>query len=129
MARDADAIVVDRHIVSLLFESKRDTPTKAQIAKAKKVIREIAANIGWAPREVKAALWAADIRRKGEEHSLMANTSDDSKRKGRSKKGSESITELMEQVIQLREREEIEALILLECQRRIKMPDGEKPKT
>ncbi len=57
------AIPVDRHISVFLFNSK--TPTKAQIAKGQKVIRTVAARLGWAPREVQAALWAANQVRLG----------------------------------------------------------------
>lgn len=43
---DADGIAVDRHIAQLLFDEKK-SPTAAQVAAAKGVIRQIAAELGW----------------------------------------------------------------------------------
>ena len=53
---DTDAIAVDRHIAMLFFDTK--TPNAAQIQAAKTRIRDIAADLGWEPRQVQAALWA-----------------------------------------------------------------------
>ena len=54
-----DEAVIDRHIARLLFGVV--SPTKAQFAKAQKVLAEIAGRIGWTPRQVQAALWAHSI--------------------------------------------------------------------
>ena len=53
-----DDMAIDRHVAWLLF--KTDTPNKGQVEKAKEAIRKIAATLGWTPREVQAALWAAN---------------------------------------------------------------------
>lgn len=55
-AGDPDAIAVDRHISRLLFN--RPNPTRRQVVVAKRYIQKAAAELGWAPREVQAALWA-----------------------------------------------------------------------
>jgi hypothetical protein len=60
---DTMAVVVDRHIASLLFGVK--SPTAAQFAKAEQILTEIAAQIGWTPRQVQAALWAHSIVKSG----------------------------------------------------------------
>lgn len=59
-----DAVAVDRHIARLLFRT--DKPSGAHIAKATRIIRMLAARLGWAPREVQASLWAANIYRQGQ---------------------------------------------------------------
>ena len=61
---DADGIAVDRHIAQLLFDETK-SPTAAQVAAAKGVIRQIAAELGWDAKGVQAALWAYNIVRKG----------------------------------------------------------------
>ena len=60
-----DSVVVDRHIARMLFGV--DTPSAAQYAKASKVLTEIANELGWEPRQVQAALWAASIVKSGKE--------------------------------------------------------------
>jgi hypothetical protein len=60
-----EKVVVDRHIANMLFGTK--TPTDAQYTEAEKVLTEIAQSIGWEPRQVQAALWAASIRKSGTE--------------------------------------------------------------
>jgi hypothetical protein len=60
-----EKVVVDRHIANMLFGTK--TPTDAQFTEAEKVLTEIAQSIGWEPRQVQAALWAASIRKSGTE--------------------------------------------------------------
>jgi hypothetical protein len=60
-----EKVVVDRHIANMLFGTK--TPTGAQFTEAEKVLTEIAQSIGWEPRQVQAALWAASIRKSGTE--------------------------------------------------------------
>jgi hypothetical protein len=60
-----DAVVVDRHIARMLFGV--DTPSAAQFAKAARVLTEIANEIGWEPRQVQAALWAASIVKSGKQ--------------------------------------------------------------
>jgi len=60
-----EKVVVDRHIGNMLFSNK--SPTDAQYTQAEKVLTEIAQSIGWEPRQVQAALWAASIRKSGTE--------------------------------------------------------------
>ncbi|MEC7580984.1 MAG: hypothetical protein VYC85_01125 [Pseudomonadota bacterium] len=62
---DKSKVVVDRHVARMLFGVT--SPTKAQFEKAEKVLTEIANLIGWEPREVQAAIWAASIRKSGNE--------------------------------------------------------------
>jgi hypothetical protein len=62
---DTTQVVVDRHITMMMFGLGKKTPTDAQFAKASRVLTQIANEIGWTPREVQAALWAASIRRTG----------------------------------------------------------------
>ena len=62
---DTAAVVVDRHIASLLFGTK--SPTAAQFEKATKILTEIANDIGWEPAQVQAALWAYSIVKSGKE--------------------------------------------------------------
>lgn len=61
----ADHVVVDRHVARMLFNTT--TPTKAQFEKAEKVLTQVAQEIGWEPRQVQAAIWAASIRKSGKE--------------------------------------------------------------
>ena len=58
-----DEAVIDRHIARLIFGV--DSPSKAQFAKAQKILTEIANEIGWTPRQVQAALWAHSIDKSG----------------------------------------------------------------
>ena len=58
-----DEAVIDRHIARLIFGV--DSPSKAQFAKAQKILTEIANEIGWTPRQVQAALWAHSIYKSG----------------------------------------------------------------
>ena len=60
---EVDQAVVDRHIAQLIFGVK--SPSKAQFAKAQKILTEIANEIGWTPRQVQAALWAHSIYKSG----------------------------------------------------------------
>lgn len=60
-----DAVVVDRHIARMLFGV--DAPSAAQFAKAARVLTEIANELGWEPRQVQAALWAASIVKSGKQ--------------------------------------------------------------
>ncbi len=58
-----ETVVVDMHIAGMLFGV--DAPSRAQYAKASRVLTEIAKQIGWSPRQIQAALWAASIRKSG----------------------------------------------------------------
>lgn len=58
-----DQAIIDRHISQLIFGVK--SPSKAQFAKAQKILSEIANEIGWTPRQVQAALWAHSIYKSG----------------------------------------------------------------
>lgn len=58
-------IAVDRHVAELLFGDGTKRPTPAQITHAQAAIRVVAQRLGWEAREVQAALWAANIERKG----------------------------------------------------------------
>lgn len=60
---EVDQAVVDRHIAQLIFGVK--SPSKAQFAKAQRILSEIANEIGWTPRQVQAALWAHSIYKSG----------------------------------------------------------------
>ena len=60
---DQNAVVTDRHIARMLFGTTNPSP--AQFAKAKKIITEIAADMGWTPQQVQASLWAASIVKSG----------------------------------------------------------------
>lgn len=60
---DSSSVVVDRHISRILFGV--DSPSKAQFAKAAKVLTEIADELGWEPRQIQAALWAWSIVKSG----------------------------------------------------------------
>jgi len=57
-AGDEAGIAVDRHIAMIMFDKK--SPNAREIAVAKEWIRDIARDLGWKPREVQAALWAAN---------------------------------------------------------------------
>lgn len=58
-----EKVVVDRHVAGMLFGTK--TPSAAQFTLAEKILTDIAHEIGWQPRQVQAALWAASIRKSG----------------------------------------------------------------
>ena len=60
-AGDVTKVVVDRHVARMLFGTK--SPTPKQFSKAEKVLTEVANDIGWEPRQVQAAIWAASIRK------------------------------------------------------------------
>ena len=67
---DKDAIAVDSHVWSIIMwknpNKKQVNPkNQAEFDKAKEFIRVIADGLGLAPREVQAALWAANILRTG----------------------------------------------------------------
>jgi hypothetical protein len=62
---DEEGIAIDRHVAMIMFDTK--SPTAAQVELGKQTVRDIAAQLGWAPREVQAALWAANIARAGKE--------------------------------------------------------------
>lgn len=61
---DEEAIAVDLHIAGLLFNKKKPSG-KAEFEKAKNRVREVAAELGWTPRQVQAALWAFNQVRLG----------------------------------------------------------------
>lgn len=62
---DSDGIAIDRHLAMIMFDTV--SPTAAQVEAGKNAVREIAARLGWQPRQVQAALWAANIKRTGKE--------------------------------------------------------------
>lgn len=68
---DKDAIAVDSHVWSIIMwknpNKKQVNPkNQAEFEKAKEFVRTISDELGLAPREVQAALWAANILRTGE---------------------------------------------------------------
>jgi len=62
---DEEGIAIDRHVAMIMFDVV--SPTAQQVEAGKSAIREIASRLGWKPREVQAALWAANIARTGRE--------------------------------------------------------------
>ena len=68
---DKDAIAVDSHVWSIIMwknpNKKQVNPkNQTEFEKAKEFVRTIADELGLSPREVQAALWAANILRTGE---------------------------------------------------------------
>lgn len=67
---DKDAIAVDMHVWSIIMgknpNKKQVNPkNKAEFERAKEFVNLLSAELGLAPREVQAALWAANILRTG----------------------------------------------------------------
>jgi hypothetical protein len=62
---DENAAVVDRHIARTMFGT--DKPNAQQITKAQSIMRELADEVGWTPRQIQASLWAASIVKSGQE--------------------------------------------------------------
>jgi hypothetical protein len=62
---DDQGIAIDRHIAMIMFDTVN--PSAGQVEAGKAAIRTIAERLGWRPREVQAALWAANIKRTGKE--------------------------------------------------------------
>jgi hypothetical protein len=67
---DKDAIAVDMHVWSIIMgknpDKKQVNPkNQAEFDRAKEFINTLATEMGLAPREVQAALWAANIMRTG----------------------------------------------------------------
>jgi len=62
LAGDPNAVAVDRHIFEIIFGTPSDSDKKRDVAK--KMIAEVAEEMGLEPRQVQAALWAANQIRK-----------------------------------------------------------------
>jgi hypothetical protein len=62
---DDQGIAIDRHIAMIMFDTVN--PSAGQVEAGKAAIRAIAERLSWKPREVQAALWAANIKRTGKE--------------------------------------------------------------
>lgn len=60
---DDEGIAIDRHVSEAIFGSK--TPSAAMTTMGQSMIRQIAKELGWKPKEVQASLWAWNITRKG----------------------------------------------------------------
>jgi hypothetical protein len=60
---DKDAMALDRHVYEILFGIQSGTPARARVAK--ELISSVAKEMGLENRQVQAALWAANIARKG----------------------------------------------------------------
>lgn len=70
LSGDKDAVAVDMHVWSIIMgkdpNKKQVNPkNKAEFNKAKEFVNTVANELGLAPREVQAALWAANILRTG----------------------------------------------------------------
>lgn len=61
---DAEGVAVDRHL-SRLFWSKDSPSTPAEYAAGVAVVKNMAAQLGWEPRQVQSALWALNQVRQG----------------------------------------------------------------
>jgi hypothetical protein len=62
---DKNAIPVDMHVWSFInsFPTTKKSPSKKDFDKAKEFVRAVADGLGWDPREVQAAMWAANMLR------------------------------------------------------------------
>lgn len=65
---DKNAIPVDMHVWSFInsFPTTKKNPDKKDFDKAKEFVRAVADGLGWDPREVQAAMWAANMLRLGQ---------------------------------------------------------------
>ena len=63
LAGEEEAVAVDRHIFDIMFGSKSSSKTKRRIATEQVV--KVANRMGLKPRQVQAALWAANQMRQG----------------------------------------------------------------
>jgi hypothetical protein len=63
LAGDEEAIAVDRHIFDIIFDTT--TSSKSRRAMAVKQVTVVAKEMGLKPRQIQAALWAANQIRKG----------------------------------------------------------------
>lgn len=64
---DKNAIPVDMHVWSFINSfPETKGPTKKDFDKAKEFVRAVADGLGWDPREVQAAMWAANMLRLGQ---------------------------------------------------------------